>query len=341
MKRNPLHLTIALVKDYDIIRVLIDNGADIGNRNTDCKTPLHTFFSKVVDQVLRCHGELLDLAARDSRGMTLLHYLAWSSKTPCETFKKYHKQSRFDIMTVDNEGRSVLHFASQRGNRRIIEYLFRASLDVDVNGKDRKGKTALHYAIENKRACDTIEVLISQGAKLQAKNHQGRSALHIAAKLNNLAAIKALMGAGMADELHVADFYGMTSVQIAPTNGATASFLADMSSNLSRGTLNTTMALNVSRATTRNDDEHDDFSSPVPTSLQMSHDICLVKPTDMQAISEKNSQVDSPEVFRRLHIHHGLILKTWHHILRKKELIGIFALMAFSWLMIHLLKLNK
>lgn len=63
LKRSPLHLAIALAKDYEITRILIDNGADISNRNTECKTPLHTFFSPTVDLVLRYHGDLFDLSA--------------------------------------------------------------------------------------------------------------------------------------------------------------------------------------------------------------------------------------------------------------------------------------
>lgn len=69
--------------------------------------------------------------------MNLVHYLAWSSKISSKTFEKYHIRSSFDVNIVDEEGRSVLHFATQRGNRDIIEYLCSAAAaGLDVDGRD-------------------------------------------------------------------------------------------------------------------------------------------------------------------------------------------------------------
>ena len=119
-------------------------------------------------------------------------------------------------MAVDIGGRSTLHLAAQRGNVGVIEYILSTAKDFDVNGKDCRGKTAVHFAVENRRAYETIRALVSHGADLRVKDGCGRSALHYAATLGSLNAVKRLLEPeGMADELCVADCFGMTPLQVA------------------------------------------------------------------------------------------------------------------------------
>ena len=232
--RTPLHLAIALSKNYNVSRTLIEHGGDLCNRNADGKTPLHTFTSQVSEQILRCHGDLLDVSARDHRGMSLLHYLAWSSKTSVETFRIYHERSSLDIKTVDAEGRSMLHLAAQRGNVPVVQYLSRAAKDFNINHSDCRGRTVLHYGVESKRAYHTITALISRGVNIWARDCHERSALHHAAKLGNLPAVKVLLACGMADELRVADCFGMKPLKIAAHHKAqpVVTFLAEIESRL-------------------------------------------------------------------------------------------------------------
>lgn len=217
---TPLHSAITLSKNYDVCRVLLENGSDLQNRNVEGKTPLHTFSSRVSVQVLRCHGFPFDFSILDHRGMSVLHYMAWSSKTSTETFRNYHKISNLDLRTVDAEGRSMLHFAAQRGNVPIIEYIICAAKNLNIEHTDCKGRTAVHYGIENKRACDTLQSLVSHGANIWAKDHCGRSVLHHAARLGNLPAVKALLTHEMTDELRATDSYGMTPLMISSHHNA-------------------------------------------------------------------------------------------------------------------------
>lgn len=235
--RTPLHLAVALSKDYNVSRVLLENGGDLHNRNADGKTPLHTFPSQVSEQILRCHGCLLDLSTRDHRGMSLLHYLAWSSKTSKETFRRYHERSSLDLRTIDAEGRSMLHLAAQRGNVPVVEYLICAAKDFDMNQRDSRGRTVLHYAVENKRACDTLTALISHGADIWARDCHKQSALHHAAKLGNMPAVRALLALGMVDELHAVDCFGMTPWKLAAYHKTqeVLTFLEEMESRLESG----------------------------------------------------------------------------------------------------------
>ena len=196
--RTPLHSSIALSNNYDVTRILIDNGGDLHNCNVEGRTPLHTFWSPVLERTLQCHGTLIDVSTRDHRGMRILHYLAWSSKTSRETFSKYYEISNLAFTAVDEDGRSVLHLAAQRGNVSIIEYILNTTKVTMINQRDQEGRSALHYAVENKRAPATIALLVSHGADVHARDSEGHSALYHAAKLNRLAAIHDLTSLGMA-----------------------------------------------------------------------------------------------------------------------------------------------
>ena len=219
MDSTPLHRSLELAKDYNVSRILIENGADLCNRNVDGETPLHTHFGSVVEQVLLAHAYLLDYSVRDGRGKTLLHHLAWSSRTSRETFERVSACSGHVNGIVDGEQRSVLHHAAQRGNIAVVEYIL-ARLDLNVNVKDKIGRTPLHYAIESSRAPTTINLLISNGADIGAQDDKGWSALHLATHRDKEAAARALKHAGLSSELLTEDCRGQTPVQAAEKDEA-------------------------------------------------------------------------------------------------------------------------
>lgn len=162
--------------------------------------------------------------------MSLLHYLAWSSKTSEKTFSKYHRLSNYDLKKVDVEGRSILHLAAQRGNVPIVDYIVRAAGHIDLNHRDGRGRTVIHYGVESRRACDTVTALMAHGANIWIKDYHERSVLHHAMRLGNLPAVKLLLELGMADELRARDRSGMTPLDVSSQHNvhAVLTFLADM-----------------------------------------------------------------------------------------------------------------
>ena len=216
---TPLHRSLEFAKDYNISRILIENGADICNRNVDGETPLHTHFGPVIEQVLLAHAYLLDYSICDSRGKTLLHHLAWSSRTSSQTFERVSARSSRLNSAVDGEQRSVLHLAAQRGNIAVLEYVL-THLDLNINNRDKIGRTPLHYAIESSRAPRTIELLTSHGADISAKDDEGWSALDLAAKRHKEAAVQALGDPGLSSKPLVKDDTRQTPIQVAEKNEA-------------------------------------------------------------------------------------------------------------------------
>ncbi|KAG8530277.1 uncharacterized protein KY384_004778 [Bacidia gigantensis] len=213
---TPLHNATEISTDYEASRLLIDCGADLLNQDIDGKTPLHTFYSLAVEKIWHYYGGFIDECACDRRGLTLLHYLAWSSNTPLETFNRVYKHNVSNLNVVDVTGRSILHLACQRGNVALVNYILDAAEHPVLDARDSEGRPALHYAVENKRAPETVESLVEHGSDLRARDSLNRSALHHAAIWDRLPVVKTLLSFDeMKDELHRPDCYGMTPLDIA------------------------------------------------------------------------------------------------------------------------------
>ena len=215
--RSSLHRAVQLAKDSRITTLLLTRGGDLSTLTIDRKTPLHTFFNPVLEQIILSHSTssednpliFEDFLTPDRRGRTLLHYLAWSSKTSPKTFDSVRSRgSDTTVGALDSEGKSVLHFAAQRGNAKLIAHLLsscptssRQNCGLDINHRDHNGKTPLHYAVESRRAKETVEVLLGSGAEIGARDREGRSPLMRARERGNLGALEALGDAGVKLEI--------------------------------------------------------------------------------------------------------------------------------------------
>ena len=70
----------------------------------------------------------------------------------------------------DEEGRTLLHWACDRGHKELVTVLLQYR--VDINCQDNEGQTALHYAA----ACeflDIVELLLQSGADPTIRDQDG------------------------------------------------------------------------------------------------------------------------------------------------------------------------
>ena len=72
------------------------------------------------------------------------------------------------------EGDSCLHIAALRGNKRVVEILLDAGLDI--NEKGDMGNTPLHYA-KSHGTPEVVDLLIKRGADVNVVNEFGRKPL--------------------------------------------------------------------------------------------------------------------------------------------------------------------
>lgn len=205
-------------RSQEIADLLIQHGADLGNRNTEGKTPLHTFFNPVIASTVMRHPEALtaETLACDNDGMMVHHYIAWSSKSGPEHLSHYNlTRQRCLFARADHEGRTALHFACQRGNIAILKYLFlQLEIDTEIRRRDNWGRTAFHYAVQSKRV-EAIDLLFSHDADIHAVDSKGRTVLHHAAMRNNLAAVKRVLELGGHCDLFSVDLCGLAPAALA------------------------------------------------------------------------------------------------------------------------------
>ncbi|RYP42658.1 hypothetical protein DL767_000027 [Monosporascus sp. MG133] len=215
--RTPLHIAVACSGNYDSCRILLEHGADLGNRDADGKTPLHVFFSPIVGVILTSHREAVseEVAICDASGMTILQYAAWSSKSEPQHLDPYlQKGQAYTCIARDDTGRTLLHFAAQRGNLALLKYLLRLPTNAGLGARDASGQSVLHYAVHSKRT-EAIDLLLAHGADPHAVDLKGRTILHCAARRNNLAAVKRSLEVCGEQGLRACDENGMTPAELA------------------------------------------------------------------------------------------------------------------------------
>ena len=88
---------------------------------------------------------------------------------------KQHLDSGTEINTKDDKGLTALHWAAERGHKKIVEFLI--ANDADVNALvDREKVTPLHYVGSK----EVAKMLIDAGSNVNAKDNEGKTPLYFA-----------------------------------------------------------------------------------------------------------------------------------------------------------------
>ena len=114
----------------------------------------------------------------------------------------------------DDKGRTALHWAVLANSLPLCEMLLRATADTDLC--DDEGSTALHKAADSGNT-GILLALLDNGASIEAKDKENATALHRAAASGKESAVRLLLQR-LADPTAV-DKEGFTPEQSAITNG--------------------------------------------------------------------------------------------------------------------------
>ena len=126
--------------------------------------------------------------AANTDGMTALHFAA--QKGDMEVVQ-YLIEHGADIKAQDSIfSRSVIHFAAENGNLETVKYL--TEKGADLLDKDGYGATALHYAAKSNRL-NVIKYLVDQKVDYTATDGRGWTAMHYAAAGGSIDVIKYLL----------------------------------------------------------------------------------------------------------------------------------------------------
>lgn len=210
----PLHQAVAN-RNYPVIRLLLEKGAEPRWRNGDGKTPLHLAarnnFIEAIDafcaggvsaditdyggrtplhdavccnhdidgllDTLAIHGFNIDWV--DVRGRSPLHYSVKHNRYgSVDALLK--RGARVDLHDVN--GFSPLHYAVNTSNSRIVESLLKHRARIDSAATPDgvpPGQTPLHLAVKNCDA-DLVKLLLSEHADINICDENGETALHVA-----------------------------------------------------------------------------------------------------------------------------------------------------------------
>lgn len=80
------------------------------------------------------------------------------------------------LRAKDDNQMAALHWAADRGNEQVVEFLLETGADIKV--QDYDGQTPLHYAVSCSH-CKTVEVLLERGADPSIADYEGKCALDI------------------------------------------------------------------------------------------------------------------------------------------------------------------
>lgn len=134
---TPLHAA-ADSGNIEGVKLLMDNGCDVNERDSLGKTALHYAVAcdstDVVKLLIEKGG---DVNAAGSDGMVPLHNVR------SDRMVRILVRKGADVKALDEKGRTPLHYAA-RGFGSAVEELI--ACGADVNARDREGKTPLFYA---------------------------------------------------------------------------------------------------------------------------------------------------------------------------------------------------
>lgn len=179
--KSVLHFAVKNGK-FKTIRYFAGLGLNVDDKDCSGNTPLHYSiytkrnFRQVLNALVDNNGNInatdeedrniMLLAAINGRCKEDLQFIVelggnWNLKTRC--------------------GKTVVHFAVKNGMYRTIRYF--AGLGANLNEKDKSGSTPFHMICYNKQNFrQVLNVLLENGADINAENNEGENVLFVAAK---------------------------------------------------------------------------------------------------------------------------------------------------------------
>ena len=175
----------------DVMRILIDKGADINAKNKKGVTALILATDKGNAELVRfLLDNGADVNAKDSLGYTALIKAAGRG---LENIMSILLSKGADVNAATHDGYAALSYAAGSGHTDIVKTLI--DNGADVNAKSSIGYTALMSAATSGRV-DVVKVLADKGADVSAKSSSGDTALSRASKYGHPDVANLLRNAG-------------------------------------------------------------------------------------------------------------------------------------------------
>ncbi|MCA9290567.1 MAG: ankyrin repeat domain-containing protein [Phycisphaerales bacterium] len=191
----------------EAVNILLNAGADIESRDRVGKTPImwavQSGNPEAVEALIHAGA---DVNARDDIGGTAV---VWAAAFGDATSLKLLLDAGATAELQDNNGMSPLMWAAGFGDAERITLLIRSGANTETADYNQ-GATPLMWAARTTKNADNIGALVKGGAKLEAVDRLGMTALLAAAQRGTVDKVKVLVEAGA--KLDAKDKKGMTAL---------------------------------------------------------------------------------------------------------------------------------
>ena len=215
--RTPLHWA-AWVGHKEIAELLITAGADVNAKAEFGETPLHTAVSND-------HKEIIELLIKEGADVNAVAMDdVFSDQTPLDAANKYN-QGAVAVLLRKYGGKTCVELealinSAKKGDIEGIKQHLAAGGDVSFRNKN--GDTMLNYAAYLGHK-EIVELLVENGAEVNAKGLADWTPLHLAAHNNNEQIVQLLIAKGAEMNPYTSPGFGGTPLDVA--DGKTADLL--------------------------------------------------------------------------------------------------------------------
>lgn len=145
--------------DFELIKFLNDNSANMDIKNQDGMTPLAIAAKYGFSDIVRYLAKLdsVDVNSKDNHGMTPLNWGVESGHSNCVSFLLEANDVR--INEADEKGIAPLHMAALKGYTPMVVAIAE-SHDVNIEQLTADGRSVLHCAAENGNE-ETVRYILS------------------------------------------------------------------------------------------------------------------------------------------------------------------------------------
>ncbi|KAL7621867.1 hypothetical protein AAE478_007367 [Parahypoxylon ruwenzoriense] len=169
--QTPMH-TAAERGHAAIVQLLLDRGANIETKNKNGETPLSLAAKSghaTIVELLLDRGA--NIETKDNNGRTLLSIAAGAGRDFVVTMLLLAK--RANIESPDKFGQAPIHRAAKRGNAGVIQLLLNEGINIET--RDKNGRTPLSLAAECAYGPDSVRLLLAKGADVEARDNDNQA----------------------------------------------------------------------------------------------------------------------------------------------------------------------
>lgn len=191
---TPLAALTRSTRNYEVAEVFVRRGANVNAPWTDGATPLNyaaMYSDERVINLLLDHNA--DLDTTDDN----LKYTVFStaSKGHVRLLKKILDKCGDRIFANEAINKTIMRNAIVSGSLEFVKLLLSKNIPLDISASIT-GATPLHSIAGNPNALEMIEYLVQNGADINARTNDGRSAYNIAEANGNKTALSLILKLG-------------------------------------------------------------------------------------------------------------------------------------------------